>query len=228
MANFGLAQETVASNTLTALRNQDGAFHRFWQIGVFAAGGFPPAYQLKTSVADANVELDLINAGFEGGKMLTNAHGPALLRGRGEAAVEVIPFWLGYYPKQTVSFDFKGEPGSTGDQYWPAIRRYGASITPLLLRWNFMRRDTSRSLPWAQLGGGVLWTNHFFPISSAGKTSVINFTPQLGIGQSVFIKKNQSLDFAIKAVHISNAGLGDHNPGVNVTLQFSAGYSWWK
>jgi hypothetical protein len=59
-------------------------------------------------------------------------------------------------------------------------------------------------------------------------TSVINFTPQGAIGESIFIKKNRSLDFAFKAVHISNAGLGVNNPGLNITLQFSAGYSWWR
>jgi hypothetical protein len=29
-------------------------------------------------------------------------------------------------------------------------------------------------------------------------------------------------------VHISNASLGDSNPGVNATVQFQIGYSWWK
>jgi hypothetical protein len=32
----------------------------------------------------------------------------------------------------------------------------------------------------------------------------------------------------MKVIHISNASLGDHNPGLNFTFQFSAGYSWWK
>jgi lipid A 3-O-deacylase len=29
-------------------------------------------------------------------------------------------------------------------------------------------------------------------------------------------------------MHISNASLGDANPGVNATVQFQIGYSWWK
>jgi len=28
-------------------------------------------------------------------------------------------------------------------------------------------------------------------------------------------------------MHISNAGLGDTDPGVNVSLHFSVGYRWW-
>jgi len=90
-----------------------------------------------------------------------------------------------------------------------------------------VRSEGGRTLPWMQLGGGLLWTNHKFPLLG-GSTSVINFTPQVGIGESIFIRKRQSLDFAIKAVHISNAGLGDNNPGINATLQFSMGYSWWR
>jgi hypothetical protein len=49
--------------------------------------------------------------------------------------------------------------------------------------------------------------NHKFPLLG-GDTSVINFTPQVGAGENVFIRKNRSLDFALKAVHLSNAGLG--------------------
>ena len=90
-----------------------------------------------------------------------------------------------------------------------------------------MRGNESRAVPWAQLGGGLLWTNHKFPLLG-GSTSVINFTPQIGFGESTFVKKNQSVDAAFKIVHISNAGLGDNNPGINFTFQFSVGYSWWK
>jgi hypothetical protein len=203
VANSGLAQETVASNTLATLRNQNGAPHRSWQIGVFAAGGFPPFYQITSPASHYTVDLNLLNAGIEAGKILTAAHGPGLLRGRGEAAIEVIPFWLADYPKQTQFIYFtSGLNGNTPMQTeWGPYRRYGASITPVLLRWNFMRRDASRVIPSAQLGGGLLWTNHQFPLLG-GNTGDINFTPQVGIGQSVFIRKNQSLDFAIKAVHI--------------------------
>jgi hypothetical protein len=57
---------------------------------------------------------------------------------------------------------------------------------------------------------------------------VINFTPQVGVGVNIFNRPKHSVNFAIKAIHISNASLGDHNPGLNQTIQFSAGYSWWR
>jgi lipid A 3-O-deacylase len=156
-------------------------------------------------------------------------HGPGFLRGRGEAAIEILPFWLADYPKQVRHVYVSNEPGVLFAPFGP-YRSYGASVTPVLYRWNLkpiLIRNERPIVPWAQLGGGLLWTNHKFPILG-GSTSVINFTPQAALGQSIFIRNNQSLDFAAKAVHISNASLGDSNPGLNVTLQFSVGYSWWK
>lgn len=85
----------------------------------------------------------------------------------------------------------------------------------------------SRRVPWLQPGGGLLWTNHKF-LLLGGSTSVINFTLQVDLGEDFFVRRNRSVNLAIKAIHISNAGLGDNNPGLNVTLQFSAGISWWK
>jgi lipid A 3-O-deacylase len=101
--------------------------------------------------------------------------------------------------------------------------RFGVSVTPFLSRWNF--RGSKRLVRWAQLGGGLLWTNHKFPQYPVrtDNTSVVNFTPQFGIGANLFIQPHHSLFFAVNAIHISNASLG-----VNITTQFRVGYSWWK
>jgi hypothetical protein len=102
------------------------------------------------------------SAGFEGGKMLTALHGPAFLRGRGEAVVEVIPFWLAYYPKQEdVIYGSRNEYPYIGGFQSASV--HGVSITPLLFRWNFMKRESSRIVPWVQLGSGLLWTVRPFP-----------------------------------------------------------------
>jgi hypothetical protein len=116
-------------------------------------------------------------------------------------------------------------PGTTGHLNGADI--YGASVTPLLLRWNFSQHDSARFVPWVQLGGGIQWTDHKFP-DDGESTSVINFTPQVGAGVNIFNRPRHSVNFAMKAIHYSNAGLGDFNPGVKLTLQFSAGYSWWR
>lgn len=52
--------------------------------------------------------------------------------------------------------------------------------------------------------------------------------PQFGFGTNAFVQPRQSLFVAVNAVHISNASLGDTNPGVNVSAQFSVRYAWWK
>jgi hypothetical protein len=44
----------------------------------------------------------------------------------------------------------------------------------------------------------------------------------------MFVKKNQSLNVGMRVVQYNNAGLGETNPGVPYTLNFSIGYSWWK
>lgn len=211
---------------------------RPWQVGFFVQGGFPPLYKVYLPNSPVPLYqmpgLQLYSAGLELGKETRWKDGPRLLRGRGEAMLEVIPFWLARYPYQSqlVLYEnghtFEVVPGISS----PARNFSGASITPFLLRWNFSDRTPGRIVPWAQLGGGLLWTNHKFPVASLlpymDDTSVINFTPQVGIGANAFISHRHSVNFAVKAIHISNAGLGDHNPGLNVTLQFSAGYSWWR
>jgi hypothetical protein len=114
---------------------------------------------------------------------------------------------------------------------------HGASVTPIILKWNFAVNH--RITPWAQAAGGLLWTNHKYPAYGStaanltvngpnGDASVFNFTPQGGIGFHYFVTPKRSVDFSANGVHISSASLGDRNPGVNASVQFSLGYSWWK
>ncbi len=214
-----LAQDHASRPT----QGESGLSARPWQIGVFAQGGFPPAYEVRFGFIHYGEELELFSAGFVAGKQTRRFDGPRLLRGRGEALLEVVPFWLARYPPQTI-VTYAGPYIETGT--WNGQNTPGASVTPFLLRWNFSQQDSARMMPWLQLGGGLLWTDHKFPLAY-GDTSVINFTPQVGVGVNLFNRPRQSVNFAMKAVHISNANLGDFDPGI-FTLQFSAGYSWWK
>lgn len=206
-----------------------------WQVGVFAQGGFPPDYRINIIKNSNygfyyNLKSQLFSAGLEAGRQTRRFEGPMPLRGRGEVMLEITPFWMARYPSQIVSLLERSPTNTTvvSTGPWNGEDFHGASVTPFLLRWNFSQRDSARVVPWAQLGGGLLWTNHKFPLSYYGGTSVINFTPQVGAGVNIFNRSRHSVNFAIKAIHISNASLGDHNPGLNITLQFSAGYSWWK
>lgn len=204
--------------------------HRTWQFGGFVMGGFPPYYQVHALDYHYNEELDFYSAAFEGGRMLSAVHGRGVLKGQGEAMVEVLPFWLAHHPSQVdLLHDASGQiVGSL----FPAFSYHGVSVTPLLFRWNFMKSESSRRVPFFQLGSGLLWTTKNFPQGQGDQpgdfTSQVNFTPQVGFGESLFTKKRQSLNVGVRAVHISSAGLGEYNPGVNVVVQFSLGYSWWR
>jgi lipid A 3-O-deacylase len=143
-------------------------------------------------------------AGGHLGKVLTPELGHGLLKGNFEYAVEVFPFWQSYTPKFQKASCF-------------AVPTAGTTF----------------------IGPGLLWTNHKYPAFGSNvlnltndgpnsDASVFNFTPQGGVGFHYFVKDRRSVDFSANAVHISSASLGDKNPGVNASVQFSLGYTWWK
>ena len=178
-------------------------------------------------------------AGVHAGKVLTPNIGHGPLRGNVEYAVEVFPFWQSYTPK--FQRPFCTNPPGTAPVCTPLYTVggtfTGASITPIILRWNFV--GTRRFSFWGQAGGGLIWTNHKYPAFGGppynsqndgpnADASVWNFTPQGGVGVHYFIRPRRSIDFSANGVHISSASLGDRNPGVNASVQFSLGYTWWK
>ena len=186
-----------------------------WERGVFLDGG------LGTSGETSD---HFLNAGVRIGKVLTDAAGPGLVRGQFEYAIELIPYWQAFTPVQTYTL-IEGTPPkprqiTTGGTYT------GLSITPIILRWDLVH--WKRVMPGRQGGGGLIWTNHKFPPNGSRGTSVWNFEPQFGLGIHYFLRPRQSINFAANAVHISNASLGDANPGVNATVRFQIGYTWWK
>ena len=192
-----------------------------WETGVYAATGFAIANQVSERFERYDLQLRLYTAGITVGRQLTGPHGRGMKRGDLEYLAELEPFWLGRFPNQTLHVTITGEPLPVTQQF-KAENFPGIAFSPLLLRYNFTRG--ARVHPWAQLGGGLLWTDHKFP---AVETSVINFRPELAIGTHLFTGPRQSVTLGVRAVHISNANLGDHNPGVNVSLMFRVGYTWW-
>jgi lipid A 3-O-deacylase len=236
LLTFGVQAQSIAAEPDSQLGNS-----RPWSAGVFTAGGFALGYRDVLRLVPpgepgqeltASIEMQIFSAGFRASKVVTRACGPKLLRGELELGAELLPYWQAHYPRQALTYYFNNGPGRPEGYGRTAPlaeqNRFGIGFTPFLLRWDFS--SERRVVPWAQLGGGLLWTNHKFPQYPirTDNTSVINFTPQAGIGANIFVRPRQSLFFAADAVHISNASLGDHNPGVNVTLQFRVGYSWWR
>jgi hypothetical protein len=198
-------------------------------LGVLAQGGL--------GVTEDRSGYKFLMLGGRAGKVLTPNFGPGLLHGNFEYGIEVFPFWQSYTLK--LERRMCTAPNVCSAPYTVGGTFTGVSITPILLKWNFTGSGHSKFVPWAQGGGGVIWTNHKYPPfggppynvindGPAANTSVWNFTPQFGLGLHYFMKPNRSLDVGANAIHISSASLGDKNPGVNASVQFSVGYTWWK
>jgi len=216
-SSSSISQDTFHSSSAQAAANGDFVHtlmqHDPWDRAVFMDGGFGTSGETSDHFLNAGVRL---------GKVLTDPVLPGVLRGQFEYAIELIPYWQAFTPKQTYTLTTVNPPRlvTTGGTYT------GLSMTPIILRWNLVR--WKRVMPWVQGAGGLVWTNHKFPPNGSRGTSVWNFEPQFGLGIHYFVKPGQAITFAANAVHISNASLGDANPGVNATVQFQIGYTWWK
>lgn len=198
---------------------------RPWEFGAFFQGG--------VGIGDRS-DFSFTSAGVRLGKVITDEHLPGFLRGQFEYAGELMPYWQSFTPAphyQETPYEYQGQ---TGDVLLPVNGGTftGVSITPIILRWNF--KPARRFAPFAQGAGGLIWTNHKYPPDiqmphgQPGGTSVWNFTPQFGVGFHYFVKPRQSITFGANAIHISSASLGDRNPGVNASVQFQIGYTWWR
>jgi lipid A 3-O-deacylase len=196
-----------------------------WEFGPFVNGGFGTANRES---------YKFLWAGVHAGKVLTGLYGKGILNGQFELGAEFIPLWQAYTPKylRANCYEQGGMPLSCSDLFPTGGTYTGLSITPVILRWDL--RSRGRFLPWIQGAGGLIWTNHKFPpigpypVPNHLGTSVFNYTPQFGLGVHYFVKPKHSISLSANAVHISNASMGDSNPGVNASVQFSIGYTWWK
>jgi len=152
------------------------------------------------SVSGGVSHTAVFDAGLRLGKVLTGQHGSGFLRGNLEYAGDLVPIYVLSGPVNTA---------------------YGVAINPFMIKWNFT--GGRRFAPYAELGGGVLFTNTEVPF----RTSNINFTPQMGVGMHIFTREKRSVTLDFKYIHISNAGMSVPNPGIN-TLQVGIGYHWMK
>jgi hypothetical protein len=146
------------------------------------------------SVPGGTQNTSVWNAGVRYGWILTQPHLPGFLSGRFELAVDAVPAFVVFQPKNTA---------------------YGAGVNPVVFKWIFATRG--HVAPYLELDGGTLFTTHDVP---AG-TSTINFTPGAAFGMYFFGEHAWSLD--VRYLHISNAGLTVPNPGVN-TVQVRLGF----
>lgn len=165
-----------------------------WDYGFWAGGGF--------SVPGGTNDTQAMNAGVRLGKVLTDNAGTGFLRGNFEWSADLIPFYYLWQPS-------------------PARNAFGEGANPLNLKWNFTH--SSRVVPFAELGGGLLFTNHAVPLN----TSHLNFLTHAALGFQFFNNDRRALTADVQFQHISNAGLSEPNPGIN-TVQFQLGVNWFK
>ena len=203
-----------------------------FEYGVIFEGGL--------GITDNRGGFRFLNAGIHAGRVLTNNFGSGIFRGNFEYAAEFYPFWEALtpvFPRVRCSQAAGSAVISCSQPYNVGGTFHGITLTPIILRYNFAHHG--KFTPWVQAAGGVLWTNHKFPAygdtnanittnGPAGETSVWNFTPQGGVGFHYFTRPDRSIDFSANGEHISSASLGDRNPGVNASVQFTVGYTWWK
>lgn len=196
-----------------------------WEYGPFVQSG--------VGIGERS-DFKFFMVGVHAGKVLTDPMGPGFLRGQFEYAGDIMPLWQSYTPAAHFATTDVVVNGQTVTRQVPVAggTYTGVSVTPIILRWNF--HGTRRVQPWLQGAGGLIWTNHKFPPDylvakgQSGNTSVFNFSPQFGGGFHYFVAPKRSWDLGVNAIHISSASLGDKNPGVNASIQFQVGYTWWK
>jgi hypothetical protein len=165
-----------------------------WDFGVWGGGGF--------SVPGGTKDTHAIDAGVRLGKVLTDDHGSSFMRGDFEWSGDLIPVYYIWQPK-------------------PAQNSYAAAVNPLNLKWTFTR--STRTVPYLELGGGLLFSRHSVPLN----TSHVNFLPHVTVGFQFFNNDRCAFTAGVRYEHISNAGLSVPNPGIN-TVQFQVGMNWFK
>jgi lipid A 3-O-deacylase len=139
--------------------------------------------------------------GFRVGNVLTSNHGPGWLNGNFEWNAEVMPYL-------TV--------------FQPPVDAHGFAFNPVILRWNFA--SNRRVASYAELTGGVLFTGNDVPFN----TNNVNFLPGAGYGMHIFTAPRQAITWEARYLHVSNASLANHNSGINASIQFTLGYTWFK
>jgi lipid A 3-O-deacylase len=147
------------------------------------------------SVRGGRGDTSIWDLGLRYGWVLTDAHGPGFLNGRFEYAIDAVPVYLIFQPENTT---------------------YGVGANPLNLKWDFARHRAL--VPYAELSGGLLFTNHHVP----SYTSSINFTPSAAVGAH-FLTERLAWTLEARYLHISNAGLSRVNPGLN-TFEVRVGF----
>ena len=104
--------------------------HQSFELGAILQGG--------NGITDNRDGFHFLMAGGHAGRVLTGNMLSGPLRGNFEYAVEIFPYWQSFTPKfQRVSCVQPGAIITCSAPYTVGGTFTGASVTPIILRWNF-------------------------------------------------------------------------------------------
>jgi lipid A 3-O-deacylase len=213
-----------------------------FNFGALVQGGF--------GVTEDRGGFGFLMAGVRAGKVLTATAGKGLLRGNFEYGMELFPLWQSYTPTQVrqncVYVPEFGRQGGLVRRVYGGRNVYGGELYADHSALELCGQGKTGAVG-AGRGRAVVDEPQVSGVRRAAgerrrdqltsqsgdngpndDTSVWNFTPQFGVGAHYFVQPHRSIDLGANAIHISSASLGDKNPGINASVQFTLGYSWWK
>lgn len=171
-----------------------------WEIAPWFQGG--------TGLGHAS-DFKFLSSGVRIGRVLTDVIGDGRFRGTFEWAADIIP----------LDMVRQAEFYTSGPTKWI----YGGGFNAVILKWNWVANR--KVVPYLAAEGGVIFTKEDVPQPD---TSFVNFTPGGAFGFSIPTgDRKHALDLSVHITHISNASLS-HNPGINATMQFRVGYTWFR
>ncbi|SRR5579883_137546 len=151
----------------------------------------------------ASSSFKFFESGVRIGKIITPEIGTGRFRWRFEYAGDLIPVYLIDLPKG------------------PWV--YSGGFNPVVLKFAFTANK--KVVPFVEANGGVLFSSRDVP---QPKTSYVNFMSGVQGGFHYFIREKRAITFSTQVIHISNASLGAHNPGINASVHFRLGFTIFK
>ena len=154
---------------------------------------------LPVDFRSARPDRRLTFGAVEIGRILSTKHGPGILAGQFELALQVMPIVV------------RGP-----EDFW------GVGLTPVFARWNFSGTGVVR--PFADASIGLM----FIDWSTPGPGRIRgNFNEQVGLGLRVGHARGAGFLLGYRFQHISNGGRVHPSPGVDTHLLY-AGVSFGK
>ena len=136
---------------------------------------------------------------FASGRVLTDEHGKGILRGTYEMDIDIIPldeYWI------------RGGQYSGG-----SIPSSSSGISPTVARSHHISRPSA-----VRCSATTIFRRATLHKSTSPAAR--------RLARRSFARAPIRWDIALKAYHLSNASIGNRNPGLNASLQLMLGYTW--